>query len=242
MPRSSLTTRPAAFTLIELLVVIAIIGILAGLIFSALGKVKDKIQVATCMSHLRQVGIAMQGYLNDHEMTYPVARLNNEANKPYWRAIIAPYIVKNAGEIGTNISTKSAEYKVFWCPGMLQALNGVPPSTAPRGDGSYSINWYIGLTDQTQTNPGGPRPPVRASAIGNREPLLIDGYFESPKTNPQFGAGYSLRKAELGVPFGMAPWHEGQVPVLFRDGTARVLGPREIEDLKAALEDKNDFQ
>ena len=61
----------AAFTLLELLVVIAVIGVLTATIMPALSKAKQRSVQAGCMSNLKQIGIALQLYVNDNEDTLP---------------------------------------------------------------------------------------------------------------------------------------------------------------------------
>ncbi len=63
--------RRQAFTLIELLVVIAIIGILTAILLPVMAAAKKRALRAQCVSNLRQIGIAFQGFANDYHGRLP---------------------------------------------------------------------------------------------------------------------------------------------------------------------------
>lgn len=114
--------RQSAFTLIELLVVIAIIAILAAILFPVFAQARESARRTTCLSNVKQMGVAFAMYTQDFDETTPaVIHDNNLAYDPDFWVILQPYI-KNTD--------------MFYCPDRTEW-------TMPMGDdcsGQEAIN------------------------------------------------------------------------------------------------------
>jgi prepilin-type N-terminal cleavage/methylation domain-containing protein/prepilin-type processing-associated H-X9-DG protein len=113
--------RVHAFTLIELLVSIAIIGILAGLLLSALARSKGKADQTACRNNFHQAGLAFQLYQEDFNDLFPAPGSKTEYGPQpedwiWWqfnRNVTNSPIAKYIGNFNANI---------FTCPNDKTAL------------------------------------------------------------------------------------------------------------------------
>ena len=132
-------TRPRpAFTLIELLVVIAIIAILAAILFPVFAQAREKARQISCLSNMKQMGLAILQYNQDFDETYPVSYYANALGKfsaagtpVSWPRIIQPY-VKNT--------------RIFQCPSEKSTVGNTPGTgddALTRYPVSYSFNYFL---------------------------------------------------------------------------------------------------
>ena len=150
--------KAKGFTLVELLVVIAIIGVLLSLLLPAVQHVREAAHRTTCSNNLRQMGLAVQNYVNHFQKYPPGAKFNQGAG---WHAFILPFIEfgniyddmqltettpttnnhwTNAGLYpGNNLACKYL-FKIFKCPSdpIPLALNSGSPVIANRMTCSYA--------------------------------------------------------------------------------------------------------
>src|SRR5437868_10369237 len=83
------TTRSEdGFTLIELLVVIAIIAILAAILFPVFAQAREKARAISCLSNLKQAGLALSMYTQDYDET----TLPQRTGAGYWYVTIQAYV------------------------------------------------------------------------------------------------------------------------------------------------------
>jgi prepilin-type N-terminal cleavage/methylation domain-containing protein/prepilin-type processing-associated H-X9-DG protein len=120
-----------AFTLIELLVVIAIIAILAAILFPVFAQARSKARQTACLSNNKQLGLALNMYVQDYDETLPPQ--THVTGAPDIHNLINPY-------------TKNMD--IWTCPSMKQVL-----ASEPQGGTNGVINdraWNVVIDGQNK--------------------------------------------------------------------------------------------
>jgi prepilin-type processing-associated H-X9-DG protein/prepilin-type N-terminal cleavage/methylation domain-containing protein len=88
--------RLKAFTLVELLVVISIIAVLLAILMPSLQKARNQAKKVVCSSNMRQMGVALQCYMQENDSHLPVGHsCNVDDHNQYWLKVLCKYLKQN---------------------------------------------------------------------------------------------------------------------------------------------------
>lgn len=141
----------SAFTLIELLVVIAIIALLLAILMPSLSKVKKIAQGLVCRTQMKDIGLMMQFYMNDHDNRMVDNRYEDENGKYIgrWSTVLGDYYKRRKSEAGTHsrYNTDIFNCPIEWKKKVKAVKAGIPKGTSePNLGKDYGFNGFIGGT------------------------------------------------------------------------------------------------
>jgi prepilin-type processing-associated H-X9-DG protein len=193
-----------AFTLVELLVVISTIAVLAALLLPALTRAKDASYRAVCLSNLRQVGLAIAAYAEEHQDRIPHGPkappfVTPSSLYPSTGAPTSLISLYGGAPVGLGLLIQqhlSLQPRVLFCPGSDQPLDA-DAELGRVGITQAQASYYYRHAGNTLLSdpPGGPPAPEnsRLHSLGkNRNgvpvrALAVDTLFLCPPELAQFG-------------------------------------------------------
>jgi type II secretory pathway pseudopilin PulG len=112
--------------LIELLVVVVIIGILVAILLPVMGLVRSRMDSAQCLSQLRQIGVGLGGYINDHNGTLPgpLSFMQTPTYTAGQPGSLAALLENYLGTASATSPDGTSRYSpLFECPAAARKLN-----------------------------------------------------------------------------------------------------------------------
>lgn len=133
------------FTLIELLVVVAILGVLASLLLPAVSMARGKADAMRCASNLRQFGMAIFAYADDHDDLLVAGATPAPTRSIFWQDQLMPYVASRESSLARGNDTKTVMRGLYWGCGTYNARRiggGIDRAYGFRN--GYGINLYPG--------------------------------------------------------------------------------------------------
>jgi prepilin-type N-terminal cleavage/methylation domain-containing protein/prepilin-type processing-associated H-X9-DG protein len=197
--------RSGAFTLIELLVVIAIIAILAAILFPVFAKARDKARQASCLSNMKQIGLALTQYTQDYDGLYPVvvsfAVVNNTPYLNNWGVDLIPgtnATLNSGGTVPSIIGPYVKNNGIFACPSSPVAQS---PASAGLG---YLLNDLLAGRAEAQLSGV-----AQTVLVCDSTPASANPNAPAPAGQLTLGVGHSITPPATGATPGSYP---GAVP------------------------------
>lgn len=249
--------RPEGLSSVELLVAISVIALLIAVLIPALVSVRSRAGMVVCQSRLKQWGLLLKLYTDDHDGRFFDGWLSPKALtvQNYWQWIhpLWPYYEESLEllmcPMATRVSQNWVEHDAFAAWVQPSRWGNMPDNTGSRQGyiaGSYGINSWVYNVAKETTYSSRYWKSAQTLTGGAGIPVLLDSawlqawpfYYDDPPRYPgdfAFATGSSTwRDARWGTEIKgfCIDRHNGFVNGLFMDWSVREVGLKELWTLK----------